>query len=363
MTYVPHTGLLPDIEDDRDFAYRDVLAGDVAPFDWDRGYSVFEELKIPSPKYDQSSSLSCVAQATAQFYRSLFYLFGGERTLTDFSRRLPYSQIRLPGGGAYLRDGVKWFSQNGDVAEDIAPSEGMNEEQMRWADLTQAEYDLLMKHALVFSDSTYRKIDGSVDSIEVFAHAIRNHRGVLGGFKGTNAGWCRPDVVPPKQGEYKWGHAVYLSGAGELDVDLPEIPKGTNCVFTPNSWGGRYTIRSGRWKGLQAIPESYFMAGEQTAAGYVRGIYVTPSWTIVPNAHVPEKVLEKDWLKQREGRLIQLTEEGVEGSGAIGYVKGEEMLVTSDKRAGLLALTLLLREGKGESVNKETWDKIPKRNF
>ena len=102
----------------------------------------------------------------------------------------------------------------------------------------------------------------SVNSIDIndIAIAIIAHKGAVGGFTGSNGGWTRPVVRPPLPGEQNWGHCVELPAFGLLEFDLLEFKAGTKCLFTPNSWGGRYTIDKGRWKGYQAIPESYFTA-------------------------------------------------------------------------------------------------------
>jgi C1A family cysteine protease len=67
------------------------------------------------------------------------------------------------------------------------------------------------------------------NDIEWIAQMIRDNNGVVSGFIGTNEGWATADIRPPKDGEIKWGHAVYLIGA--------EMRNGKQAIKFINSWG------------------------------------------------------------------------------------------------------------------------------
>lgn len=65
-----------------------------------------------------------------------------------------------------------------------------------------------------------------------------------------------------------------------------------------------------------------------------------------------------EYLKKNQSKLVQNGK-----TGEIGYVKDGKVLVTSAERAGLLALTTLIRMGQGQAVSDELWQKFPKEKF
>ncbi len=65
-----------------------------------------------------------------------------------------------------------------------------------------------------------------------------------------------------------------------------------------------------------------------------------------------------EYLKNNENKLVQNAT-----TGEIGIIKGGEVLVTSSERAGLLALTTIIRTGGGGAVPQELWDEFPKEDF
>lgn len=343
------TGLQPDPIDGRDLLYSDVMTASVDPVDWEEGFSVYEELGIPPIVQDQGSSSSCVGQASAQHMRAWFRKITREDV--DFSRRFIYAHISIGRNfGAYLRDGARFLATYGNVPESVVrsyedgrpPTEDF---MLSRAGIGAGEWSLA-EEADRFS---YRAIPGSTDDIEAFAHAIRNNCGVIGGFAGDNAGWTRAVAQPPK-GASQWAHCVFLAGFG--------MYQGQKCVFTPNSWGGRYTIQEGRWKGYQAIPEAYFKALLDTAVGPVAGAHVLNSWVLVPDGALTPNQKVMDFLKKNEGKLVQ----DVQGTGAFGLVKGGKILVAAKTRLIELCLTYLMRK-EGVAVPKDLWNDAPKSEF
>lgn len=349
MEYEPKQGLLPDKEDARDLQYIDLLGGE-PDIDWEKGFNAYEDVGLSPISYDQGKSMSCVGQATAQHLRVWHKKLTGKDV--DFSRKFIYSQISAGlGAGASLRDGVKLVSTKGDCKEASllsyengkAPSE---EYMFSQKEITEE----ILKEALPFDQFTYRVIPGYTTNIHVFAHAIKNNCGVVGGFTGTNPGWCRPLIAYPKQGEQKWGHAVFLAGFG--------MYQGKKCLFTPNSWGGRYTIQEGRWKGYQAIPEDYFLAEEVTAVGSIPGAYVFNAWVLVPDEKLTPNQKLMDFLKKNEGKIVQ----DVQQSGGFALVKdGKLLIATKDRVAELVAAYIVKKEGV--AVPKDLWNAAEKQNF
>lgn len=345
------TGLIPDTLDPRDFKYSDLLQGAAPVVDWEEGFNIYEALGMPMIVQDQNGSSSCVAQGVAMHLRAIYKKITGEDV--DFSRKFIYPQIAAGlGSGASLRDGVWLAATKGVCLEKTLPSyqngRAPSEEYMySSAEITEEMY----KEALPFDIFNYRVIPGYTTDISLFAHAIKSSAGLVGGFTGTNPGWTKTVVQPPKPGEYKWGHCVFLAGYGMYN--------GKKCLFTPNSWGGRHTIQEGRWKGMQAIPEEYFLASAQTAVGPAPGAYVFNAWVLVQDSATPPNVKLMDFLKKNENKLVQ----DVQGNGQFGIIYDGKIHVASPERAAELCLTVMMRSGQGVAVPKDLWDGAPKEQF
>lgn len=352
VPYLGEGGARMDIPDHRDLLYRDALGvGEPPELDWNAGYDNFRALEIDPITQDQDGSLSCTAQAVKSHVRKHLTAagFGDD----EISATPIYNAVRLSGGGAYIRDAIAFPASIGSLKESIAPSYQNGQPPTEDHFLNFVFTDELRELAKKLELFSYRMIPGSISSIDIFAHAIRYNHGGVGGYTGTNEGWMRPCVRPPQAGEHRWGHAVSHDAFGLMDVPDYGIPVGTKCIFTKNSWGDRYAIQRGRWKGYQAIPESYFSAGEQTAAGFVNGIYVFNAWVLVPDENINENQKLMDFLKVNDDKLLM--DSGAGRSGAIGWVKGGKLKVASkDRVAQMLANYLVEKEGLG--VVPEIWD-------
>lgn len=83
-----------------------------------------------------------------------------------------------------------------------------------------------------------------------------------------------------------------------------------------------------------------------------------------PIPHVFKILLTKksnkamEYLEKNENKLVQNAE-----TGEFGIIKGGKVLKTSAERAGLLALTTLIRNGYGGGVPAKLWDEFPKEDF
>lgn len=360
MDFIPSHGLLPDKPDSRDFKYSDILGTpetlDVTEKDWDEGIDVFKQLGIDPITQDQGSSSSCVGQGTKSYLRR--WLYGLTNDQSEMSARFVYSLIHQPGGGASLRDGVKTVATLGDVTESemssyeggFPPSEAF---------MISGKTELFLDSAKKADHFNYRVIEGGTDNIDLYAHAVKNFAGCLGGFTGSNNGWCRSVVRPPNPNEARWGHCVDIAAFGRLDVETDGMPVGTKCLFTKNSWGDRYAIQQGRWKGYQAIPELYFKAGEEVAgSGFVKGIHVFNAWVLTPEEILPTNIKVMEFLKKNEGKLVQDSEQ----SGAFGLVKGGKILVAPKDRVAELVATYITQK-EGVPTPKDLWNEAPKETF
>src|SRR5690349_19270757 len=91
-------GAQPQPDDPRDLHASFVLGA--APIDWNKGF------RLPTPPdSDQGSALRCVGEATSYLQWQLLGIRMSPRDI--------YSQIFLPQGGAYLRDGPATVCEKG----------------------------------------------------------------------------------------------------------------------------------------------------------------------------------------------------------------------------------------------------------
>jgi hypothetical protein len=342
-------GLIQDTPDARDYLVSDVLGAKDEIIDWDNGFNIYEELGIPVPLKDQNGSLSCVGQAVAQLFRCLYHEMSGKDV--DFSSKFVYSQIFQPQGGASLRDGIKLAADLGIYLEQFIPSyqNGYAPTESYMRDTSWKNDNVLVK-AKTYDNFTFRMIPCGTADIEAFAQAIKQFSGLLGGFTGSNNAWCKPLISVPASSDSKWGHAVYLAGYG--------MYQGKKCLFTPNSWGNRYGIQEGRWKGMQAIPEEYFLASTDTAVGKVAGYLVFNSWALVPDELLTPNQKLMDLLKRLNLQIVQDSEQ----SGSFGLVKGQKILVATPERLPALIATFIA-ENFGSGMTAQDWNAAEKLPF
>jgi hypothetical protein len=190
--------------DNRDYKYSRIMSA--VPVDWS-----VEFRNAEPPDSDQGTAGRCVAEAASYFHWEL----KGER----FSPRDIYSQVYLPGGGAYMRDGARIICSVGQqtLAECGDPSPN-NESNNR---IKCGNPEL----ALDGLEASYFSVDAK--SIEAVAIAIRDDRGCDIGVQGDDIGW--QDIVNPEPPvNPEWGHALHLFGF--------HLHNGQKCVIAKSSW-------------------------------------------------------------------------------------------------------------------------------
>jgi hypothetical protein len=352
------TGCIPDTPDKRDFLYSDIctMTGETPAIDWTQGFDAFDAVGLAPIMQNQDGSSSCVAQATKSYVRR--WIAKLQLLDKEWSARFIYSSINLPGGGAQIRDGVIFAATKGSIGESVVPSYELGKPPSETFMKSYIPTQEILDQAIKMDFFTARMIPGDTGNINIFAAAIRDNFGCVGGFRGTNEGWCQPVVRPPKEGENQWGHSVDLCAFGELDVQIGEFLPGTKCLFTKNSWGDHYAIKEGKWAGYQAIPEVYFTAAQPTAFGLVKGIFVFNAWVLVPDTMIPDPIKIADFLKKNEGKLLF----NAQGAGEFALVKDGKLLVApKDRVAELVAMYLVTQNNGG--VPKDIWDACPKKPF
>jgi len=233
-------GAHPERIDNRDkiyeegMAFKSVEGSDV---DWNTGFEL-DPIKVEG----QNGSGSCVGQAWAKYLEVL------ERkennNFIDLSAKFIYSQIYLPDGGAFIRDGAKIAQKQGCSLETSLLSYPATEEHMRASgDITGAIRD----EAKTYKSKEYRSIQHK-NNMDIVALAIKQNSGVVTGVHGSHKGWGGAWVTPPSISDKIWGHAIYLVGYG--------IKEGKKYIKFINSW-------SEAWgdKGYGYLCEDYFTNG------------------------------------------------------------------------------------------------------
>ena len=239
-------GAIRDIEDPRDLPYEPIFsaAPPVTQQEWQAGFDIRSKLGLSRlPIKNQFSSSSCVGQAFS-YYGAILNL-AETGVYNEFSAKSIYSQIRLPQGGAFFRDGAKLMVDFGSLLEltiKSYKSDGTVDEQF----ISEKNWITpeLIEMAKVFQSKEYRLINGI--GIDVFAQAIRDNNGVVFGVEGVNNGtWNNLQPVPPSTNS-DWAHALYGVGFGINS-------QGKKTIYTPNSWGDRFG------GAMQEITEDYFV--------------------------------------------------------------------------------------------------------
>nr|MBC8307409.1 C1 family peptidase [Pelagibacterales bacterium] len=249
--------------------YEEVFGA--TPIDFNSTFEL-EPLKVE----DQNGSSSCVGQAWAKYLEVL------ERkennVFTDLSAKYIYSQIYLPNGGAYIREGAKIVKGQGCSTEKTLPSYPSTEENMRDSSIINND---IRNEASIYRSKSYASITHK-ESIDLVAQAIIHNNGVVTGVYGDKDGWKRNRngwVIPPKKRD--WGHAIFLVGYG--------IKEGRKYIKFINSW-------SKDWgnAGYGYLTEDYFESGN-----------VFSLWTLVdlPNP-LDEEFMYKRYIDSEQVQFI-----------------------------------------------------------
>jgi hypothetical protein len=192
------TGYRRSLADHRDFQYRERVLGVGATVKVPARFRV--DRRTPLPVYDQGPVPSCVgwAMATAKTSQERF----DKRRTVRFDGLGFYSQIALPGGGAYIRDALKLAVTTGVTSE-----KGKPHRIASYAAVNPRDHDAVR-------------------------HAIFTGRGLLIGFAVTRQ-WAQGGgrEFAPSDGDVLGGHGMYVTGYE------PAGPVGTNTWGL--SWGDR----------------------------------------------------------------------------------------------------------------------------
>jgi len=194
-------GAVPDPIDSRDYNYNKLQRVLGKPtVNWDKGFEI-DALKVE----DQNGSSSCVGQAWSKYAEALNIV--EESGFTDLSAKFIYSQIFMPKGGAYIREGAKIVVNQGISPEKDLSSYPSTEANMRKKeDITKK----ISNKAIPYKAKSYASI-WHKNKINKFAEAILQNHGVVTGVYGEQSGWETAYVSPPTTTNV-WGHAIYCVG-------------------------------------------------------------------------------------------------------------------------------------------------------
>ena len=273
-------GAHPEPEDERDHIY-DEIVGVAAPviIDWEKGFDIRAILGDDIHLKCQYQSLSCVGQGWSYYIWvkqviEMMAKYGMDLSqlrvahtdeVDEISAKAIYSQIFIASqGGAFIRDGAKLIKNWGSLFERIVPSINLatnTAEESFMRDKTW-KTDALDSIAKTFRGKEYAVINAA-DNMTLFAQAIQENHGVVGGVVGQNGRkWNTENPLPPQEGKNFWRHCVYYGAFGTDN-------KG-RFVATPNSWGNAYQKPIRNWKpgdppgdGWQKLRADYFTKKRQ----------------------------------------------------------------------------------------------------
>lgn len=328
-------GAFEDPLDLRDYIYDDIVMG-AEPFtedDWKKGYNIEEILDFELPMKNQNGSLSCVGQGTA-YYAGVLNMVE-EKIYKEISAKGFYSQIFLQGGGAYIRESIKLLVDWGAVTEVIVSSydnkKPPSEDFMRDLSWKNERVDKLAK---TYQAKRYAVI-GARDNMDLFARAIRDNHGVVGGvYVGNNGSWRTNEPTPSNR---TGGHCIYY---GKFGID----EKG-KYIASPNEWGtsrGKDALHPDGW---QKLRKDYF-----------NGLYQFNPWLVIdaPNPITNPNIIAI--LKEYEHKFVI---EG-EGPGRKGLVIDGLLCPIGKEREANASIYVQNNNGYGITVSTVLYDQFPK---
>ena len=178
-----YNGCPPSPPDSRDIPFGAVLQPVFLP-SWQEGSGFkpfYSQLKVEH----QGTTLSCVSQAFSKYLELLNLFDTGE--VKDLSARYIYSQIYLPQGGAYIRDGAKIATKQGDCEEKLMSSympNGNPPSEMFMRGRLEGKQKTVKDNAYIYhSKLNYSWIADGRD-FEILRQAIYQYKGFISGFNG-----------------------------------------------------------------------------------------------------------------------------------------------------------------------------------
>lgn len=322
------TGAVPAPYDSRDRIYDEVAMGSASMTkkEWELGFNVEDKLNIEFPIKHQNSSSSCVGNGWS-YYIAVLNLIETKK-YTEVSAKAIYSQICFPGGGAYINRGgalaVNWGSVNEDLVSSYENGKPPSEKFMVDLSWKNESVDRMAK---VLQAKEYRRINAK-DNMELFAQAIRDNNGVVGGlYCGNNGSWRTENPTPSTR---EGGHCIWYSAFG--------IDNKGKYIATLNSWGKRPFGR------LQKLRQDYF-----------NKLYQFDPFTLVDKPNVMQMSTEASDILAKNEKHIIIEGEGVGKKGIV--VNGKLMNILENREADA-CLYGLANNGYGATISSKLYNEI-----
>lgn len=331
------TGCYADQLDLRDRKYDEVVAAETPMTDkeWQDGFNIEKELDFELPIKNQNGSSSCTGQAWS-YYAGILNLVE-TKTYKEVSAKAIYSQTYLTQGGAYLRDGARLIVNWGALLENVVmsyennkpPSENFMRDLLWKNEITD-------KMAKTLQAKEYRVIT-ACDNMDIFARAIKNNYGVVGGlYVGNSDSWGTNE---PKPTARDGGHALYY---GKFGID--ELGK---YIATPNSWGRRSTdiLHQDGW---QKLRQDYF-----------NNIFQFNPWTILDKPNIEVNVVDAEIQKILNSNEKKIIIEG-QGVGRKGIIIDGKLKEIIRDRESAACLYGMANNNIGSTISTDIYNKLPK---
>ena len=310
IPYSPnHGGCFPDPQDDRDLSYDEIVMG-AAPvkIDWEKGFDIRNVLEYDIAIKNQNRSLSCVGQGwsyyiwvkqivemMAKYKMNLKKLYWNyPKEVGEVSAKAIYSQIFLEKGGAYIRNGAKLVVNWGALFEELVPSVNpeTNIADELWMRDKNWLNDKMAELAKTLQGLKYATIHAS-NNMDLFAQAILENHGVVGGVEGQNGrGWNTENPLPPLPNKPVWGHCVYYGAFGTDN-------KG-RFIATPNSWGNGFQNPKRSWKAGDPAGDGW----QKLRTDYFAGQYQFNPWVYVDRSNTNKNMSNVKIIKDANSNSV-----------------------------------------------------------
>jgi len=289
------TGAVEQPFNEEHYAYDDLIgmSGDVE-LDWKEGYDIRNEINGEIRIKNQLKTLSCVGQGWSYYVWILNIIElmkkydidlttlrkYHSKKIDEVSAKAIYSQIALENGGAYIGAGGKLIVNWGAVRESIVPSirsNGKLDEKfvrdLKWKN------EIVDELAKILKGKNYRIIRAK-NNMELYARAILENKGVVGGVRGNNdSGWGSERPRPASRPT--WAHCIYFGAFGTDE-------KG-KFIATPNSWG-RKAWNKEWYKGAPAG-----IGWQKLYTDYINKSHMFDPWTYTDMPNLEN--MENDFVK------------------------------------------------------------------
>jgi hypothetical protein len=235
-------GAIPTPKAIRDTQYRIMAATSLAAIDWVTPYTVENGFLLR--QRDQKSSSSCTAQATGYYTEALMRI--EKNLIEEYSNRYVYSQVYVPGGGAYIWKAMS-IPLKGAASAISVPDGDSRETTMR---------DTSLNVGAIIEARTDKYAVIPRSNIDQMATVVRDYHGFVTGFNGSDDmfsgdGTLNIPSSPP------WGHAIYVCGhqlKDHIGRNGEMVHPNEKTLKAKASWNGTFA-------GYHYIPECFVNSG------------------------------------------------------------------------------------------------------